>query len=156
MVNGSGLRTVIWLSGCSHNCPGCFNTETHDPTSGILFDEKAKEELMADLATAWCAGITLTGGDPLFVNNRKEVITLCKEIKEKFRTKTIWLYTGYWWDEILTEPSMVEILSYVDVICDGPFIESQKNSKLKWVGSSNQHVIGVVDRIHQLSSILHI
>lgn len=156
MVNGDGLRTVIWVSGCSHNCVGCFNKETHDVNSGIEFDEKAKLELFRDLSFDWCSGVTFTGGDPLFYKSREEIISLCKEIKENFPQKTIWLYTGYCWDDILNEQSMVSILKYVDVVCDGQYIESLKSSRLKWVGSSNQRVINVKDRIKQISSLHHI
>ena len=74
MVNGDGLRTVIWLSGCSHKCPGCFNPETHCPLSGIKFDKSAKDELFKNLKEDWCDGITFSGGDPLFETNTEEVI----------------------------------------------------------------------------------
>lgn len=153
MVNGSGLRTVIWVAGCDRNCPGCFSTFTHNPCNGIPFDEKAKEELFRDSSESWCSGITLLGGDPLYVGNRKEIIELAKEHKEKFPNKTIWLYTGYCWSEILADETMSDIIKYVDVICDGPFVESLKSPDLEWVGSSNQHVIDVKQRLRQISDI---
>lgn len=152
-VNGSGLRTVLWLSGCSHKCPGCQNPFSQDCHTGILFDESAKEEFFRDLKEDWCSGVTFSGGDPLYDNNRSEVIELSKEIKEKFPTKTIWLYTGYTWNEIVDSRSMINILKYVDVIIDGPYIESLKNSDLHWRGSSNQNIICVKRRIEQVSSI---
>lgn len=153
MVNGQGLRTVIWVSGCNRNCPGCFSPYTHDVNAGVKFDEKAKEELFSDSNEDWCSGITLLGGEPLHENNRAEIIGLTREYKEKFPSKTIWMYTGYCWSEILADETMADIIKYVDVICDGPFVESLKDPELKWVGSSNQHVIDVKQRLRQISSI---
>ena len=95
MNNGSGLRVVLWLSGCNHHCKNCQNPQTWDVNSGILFDKSAKEELFRELGKDYISGITLTGGDPLHENNLDEVISLIKEIRERFPSKTIWLYTGY-------------------------------------------------------------
>lgn len=153
MVNGTGLRTVIWFAGCNHNCSGCFSQHTHDPKAGIKFDKAAKDELFRDLTEDWCEGVTLLGGDPLFPDNRVEVICLAKELKEKFPTKTIWLYTGYCWNDIIADDTMSEIVKYVDVICDGPFVESLKDANLQWVGSSNQHVIDVRERFAKIASL---
>lgn len=156
MVNGDGLRTVIWLSGCSHKCPGCFNPETHCPLSGIKFDKSAKDELFKNLKEDWCDGITFSGGDPLFETNIEEVIEICKEIKAKYPTKTIWLYSGYTYDFIINDPLRSNILNYIDVLCDGPFIEALKDVNKKWVGSSNQNVINIKQRIEQVNSLRHI
>ena len=153
MVNGTGLRTVIWLAGCDRNCQGCFSPYTHDPNAGVAFDSKAKEELFADSNEDWCDGITFLGGDPLYCGNRQAVIELAKEHKEKFPSKTIWLYTGWCWSEIVDDESMKDIIKYVDVICDGPFVQSLKDPNLKWVGSSNQHVIDVKERLKKISEI---
>ena len=153
MVNGDGLRTVIWMAGCERNCPGCFSPHTHDPKGGIPFDESAREELFRDSSEEWCAGITFVGGEPMHPCNRETVISLAKEHREKFPEKTIWMYTGYTWSELLEDPTMSEIIRYTDVICDGPFVESLKDPDLKWVGSSNQTVIDVKKRIKQISEI---
>lgn len=141
MVNGDGLRTVIWLAGCDRNCPGCFSSHTHDPKAGVLFDKAAKDELVKDLTEDWCEGITYLGGDPLFPGNRKEVIALAKEIKKRFPNKTQWLYTGYTLEEIQDSSSMRDILKYVDVVVEGPFKQELISPDLHWVGSSNQRVI---------------
>ena len=85
MVNGSGLRTVIWVSGCDHHCQGCFNEHTWDKNSGIPFDEAAKAELFRDNNEDWCSGVTFSGGDPLYDSNYNEVLSLCKELKEKYK-----------------------------------------------------------------------
>ena len=152
-VNGLGNRVVLWVAGCSHCCKGCQNAYSQDPTIGVKFDDKAKEEIFKDLSTDWCAGITFSGGDPLFIDNRKEIIALAKEIKEKFPTKTIWCYTGYTWSEIIADESMSEILKYTDILCDGEYIEELRDFDLHWVGSKNQNVIDVKKRIEQVSNL---
>ena len=153
MVNGIGLRTVIWLSGCTRNCPGCFSPYTHDPNAGIKFDDKAKDELFRDSKEDWCDGITFLGGDPLYCGNRDTVIQLAKEHKALFPNKTIWLYTGYTYNDIINDQSMSKILNYIDVLCDGPFIKELKDPNLHWVGSSNQNVIDIPKRIRQVLEI---
>lgn len=153
MVNGVGLRAVLWVAGCSHCCPGCQNAYSQNPNEGIPFDQAAKDELFNDLKEDWCAGVTFSGGDPLYAGNRETVIALSKEIKEKFPTKTIWLYTGYCWNDILADESMSPIIQYADVICDGPYVESLRDVDLHWVGSSNQHVIDVKERIEKISGL---
>ena len=119
-----------------------------------MFDEKAKAELEKDLSEDWCAGITWLGGEPLHPANFPEVLALAKEIRRKYPDKTQWIYTGYCWDDIVSDEKMSEILKYVDVICDGPFVESLKDPDLKWVGSSNQHVIKIKDRIDCISKLV--
>ena len=153
MVNGTGLRTVIWVAGCERKCPGCFSPYTHDFTAGIKFDEKAKEELFRDSNEDWCAGITLLGGEPLHDANFAEVLAIAKEHKKRFPDKTIWLYTGYTYNEIINNTIMSEILNYIDVLCDGPFIQELRDPNLKWVGSSNQNVINIQQRISQVLKI---
>ena len=106
MVNGEGLRTVIWVSGCNRNCPGCFSPHTHDPKAGIPFDNKAKEELFRDSNEDWCDGITLLGGEPMHDANFSEVLAIAKEHKKRFPNKTIWLYTGYTYNEIINNTIM--------------------------------------------------
>ena len=110
-----------------------------DPDGGLLFDEAAKEELFYELEKDYISGLTLSGGDPLFPGNRESIASLVKEVKEKYPDKTIWLYTGYAWEDISTLP----LLQYVDILVDGKFVESLKDAKLHWRGSSNQRVIDV-------------
>ena len=156
MVNGEGLRTVIWVSGCDRNCPGCFSPHTHDPKAGVEFNDSAKEELFRDSSEEWCSGITFCGGEPMHPANRETVTRLAKEHRERFPEKTIWMYTGYTWAELLEDESASEILRYMDVICDGPFVESLKDVDLKWVGSSNQNVIDVKERIEKISKLANV
>lgn len=139
MLNGDGLRVVLWVAGCNHHCTGCQNPTTWDPNSGIAFDEAAKQELYEELSKDYISGITFSGGDPLHPSNRDTIFELIKEIKLIFPTKTIWLYTGFLWKDIYTLP----LLSHVDILVDGKFQIQHKDTKLKWKGSSNQRVIDV-------------
>ncbi len=145
MLNGDGLRVVLWVAGCSHHCKNCQNPETWDVEGGIPFDKAAKEELFEALDNDYISGITFSGGDPLHPQNRDEVFSLAKEVKKKFSDKTVWLYTGYSWEDFKGNPN----LKYVDVFIDGEFIEDLKDVRLAWVGSSNQRVINVPETLKQ-------
>ena len=115
MLNGDGLRVVLWVAGCDHCCKECHNPVTWDPNGGLFFDEKAKAEIFEELEKDYISGITFSGGDPLHSANAYEVMMLAKEIKEKFPSKTIWLYTGYEWKDIKN----MDIVNYLDVLVDG-------------------------------------
>ena len=151
MLNGEGLRTVLWVAGCSHHCPQCHNPVTWDINGGLVFDEQAKEELFEELKKDYVSGVTFSGGDPFHLENREEIGALAKEIREKFPDKTIWLYTGYEWEEICHE----EIVNYLDVCVDGEFEVDKKEISLKWKGSSNQRVIDVPKTLHEGKVVLH-
>lgn len=139
MLNGDGLRVVLWVAGCTHGCIECQNPITWDANGGILFEKVAKEELYEELRRDYNAGITFSGGDPLHPAHREEVGNLIKDIKNQFPTKTIWLYTGFTWDEIKD----INFIKDIDVLVDGKFIVELKDPKLFWRGSSNQNVIDV-------------
>ena len=143
MLNGEGLRTVLWVAGCSHNCPQCHNPVTWDINGGLAFDEAAKEELFEELKKDYISGVTFSGGDPLHEKNRKEIEKLAEDIREKFPDKTIWLYTGYEWEEICGLP----FLPNIDVIVDGEFKIEEKHNSLHWKGSANQRVIDVKESL---------
>ena len=145
MLNGDGLRVVLWLSGCEHGCPGCQNPITWDPNSGLIFTGDTWEELEDLLDNDYISGLTLSGGDPLHTINRDEVLELCKMVKHCFPTKTIWLYTGYLWEEI----EHLEILDYIDVLVDGPFKKELADITYHWAGSTNQRVIDVQESLKQ-------
>lgn len=151
MLNGDGLRVVLWVSGCTHACPGCHNPITWDIEGGIEFSEEAEMELFGALSKPYISGITFSGGDPLHPKNRKEIKRLIKKVKEKFPQKTIWLYTGFLWEEIKDE----EYIKDVDVLVDGRFIEDLKDEKLYWKGSSNQRVIDVKKTLSSGEVVLH-
>lgn len=151
MLNGDGLRTVLWVAGCSHGCKNCQNPITWDICGGITFDEAAKEEIFAELRNDYVSGITFSGGDPLHMQNRGEVGELIQEIHEKFPDKTIWVYTGYTWEEVMDLP----YLKMVDVLVDGEFVEELKDVTLHWKGSSNQRVIDVKKTLATGEVVLH-
>lgn len=138
MLNGEGVRVVLWVSGCVHACPNCHNQQTWNPNSGIPFDDEALKEIYAELENPYVDGITFSGGDPLHPLNYNTVLWLCNQIKLKFPNKNIWVYTGYHLDTIKLIYS--DILEYADVIVDGKFIEALKSPDKHWVGSSNQRI----------------
>lgn len=139
MLNGDGLRVVLWVAGCGHGCKGCHNPVTWDAAGGVPFDDTAWREIAEQLEKDYISGITFTGGDPLYPRNREETETLIKRVREEFPDKTIWLYTGFTWEEIGKLP----LVSLVDVLVDGRFVAELKESGLKWKGSLNQRVIDV-------------
>ena len=154
MKNGDGLRVVLWVAGCSHHCPNCQNPVTWDPDDGILFDENARKELLDIVSQDYISGITFSGGDPLFESNREEVYELIEYIKSVYPNKTVWLYTGYTFND-LKKFVPIGILNNIDVIIDGPYIEKFRDTSLKWRGSSNQRVINVRKTIDTGNIVLH-
>ncbi|MBR4060042.1 MAG: anaerobic ribonucleoside-triphosphate reductase activating protein [Lachnospiraceae bacterium] len=165
MLNGDGLRVVLWLSGCTHNCYKCQNPQTHNPSSGILFDEKAEEELFSELGKEYISGLTLTGGDPLHENNLDEVLNLVNKIRLLLPTKTIWLYSGYKFTDFFDVPiwraseiknniKRKEIISMCDVMVDGKYIDKLRDVSLHWRGSSNQRVIDVKQTLQKGGIVL--
>lgn len=151
MKNGDGLRVVLWVSGCSHHCKGCHNPQTWDTTSGIEFDESAKQEIFDELDKDYISGITFSGGDPLMPCNRECVGNLIQEISEKYPNKTIWLYTGFLYEEVKDLP----YLKNIDVLVDGEFELELKDNNAHWVGSTNQRVIDVKKTIANNMVCLH-
>ncbi|MCI5823230.1 MAG: anaerobic ribonucleoside-triphosphate reductase activating protein [Pararoseburia sp.] len=139
MLNGDGLRVVLWVAGCDHCCKECQNPITWDPNGGLEFDQGAKDELFEALDKDYISGITFSGGDPLYFGNRPDVEKLAEEVHRRFPQKTIWMYTGFTYEAI----SDLKVLDYVDVLVDGEFVVEQKNTQLYWRGSANQRVIDV-------------
>ena len=150
MLNGDGLRVVLWVAGCSHGCKDCQNPITWDPQGGLPFTEEEKKEIFQELDKAYISGITFSGGDPLHPANIREVTALAREIRQRYPEKTIWLYTGYLWKEIVD----LEIVNYLDVVVDGKFISAQKDITLPWRGSSNQKVIDVPSTLKEGKIVL--
>ncbi|MEG2289608.1 MAG: anaerobic ribonucleoside-triphosphate reductase activating protein [Clostridium sp.] len=139
LLNGEGVRVVLWVSHCEHNCKGCHNPQTHSSNGGIDFNSDAKEELFESLRDENIIGATFSGGDPLSTINREEVLLLSKEIKENFPDKNIWIYTGYLWDDIKS----LRNIKYVDILVDGKYVDTLSFPSPRWCGSSNQRVIDV-------------
>lgn len=145
IANGPGFRTSLFVCGCLRKCPGCFNQEAQDQNYGKIFDERAREKLFKEMSMEYCKGLSLLGGDPMskLGDIRKTVIDVCRESKERFPEKDIWMWTGYTFEELLEDDTAKEVFRYVDVVVDGPFIESLKDVNLVWKGSSNQRVIDI-------------
>jgi len=139
LANGLGFRVSLFVTGCARNCKGCFNKEAQDPAFGKPFDEKAKQKIFKELSEPWCKGLSLLGGEPLskLSDNRKQIIALSNEVKEKFPEKDIWCWSGYTLEEIQADDSMKDILKYIDVLVDGPFLEDKKDLTIPFRGSSN-------------------
>lgn len=151
MLNGDGLRVVLWTAGCLHHCPGCHNPITWDVNGGLEFDEAAKREVYEQLQKNYISGITFSGGDPLLPASRADVGDMIREICERFPTKTIWVYTGYLWEEVKN----LEFMPLVDVLVDGRFVLALKDNKLEWKGSANQRVIDVKQSLQSNKVVLY-
>lgn len=151
MLNGDGLRVVLWVSGCEHHCKECHNPFTWNPDDGLEFDEAANKEIFDQLDKPYISGITFSGGDPLHPANRQDVTALMAKIREQYPDKTIWLYTGYQWDDI----KHWGMMGFVDILVDGRFNKELKDNKLMWKGSSNQRVIDVQKSLESGSVVTH-
>lgn len=136
IADGIGCRVVLWVSGCEHDCYNCHNPDTHNPSSGYLFDESAENRLFELLRPTYIDGITFSGGDPLHPLNRDAVTRLAKRIKSELPDKTIWLYTGYIYEKVY----WLEVMKFVDVLVDGPYVDTQKCVG-EFYGSTNQRMI---------------
>ena len=145
MLNGDGLRVVLWVAGCAHCCKECQNPSTWDPNGGVPFDEEAKEEIFNELNKSYISGITFSGGDPMHTANYQTIKELAAEIKGKYPNKSVWLYTGDLWENLYEDP----IMKYIDVLVDGEFHIDERDVKLLWKGSSNQRVIDVAKTLAQ-------
>lgn len=137
MNNGDGIRVTLFVSGCNHHCKGCQNPQTWSVMGGIPFNFDALNEICAELDKDYVSGLTLSGGDPLHPANRDTITEICKKVKYLYPHKTIWLYTGYQYENICD----LEVMNYIDVLVDGEYIEELRDISLKWIGSSNQRVI---------------
>lgn len=136
IADGIGCRVVLWVSGCEHNCPGCHNPDTHNPESGYLFNEDAESRLMKLLQPNYIAGITFSGGDPLYSSNVGTVTRLAKRIRTEMPEKDIWVYTGYLYEQVCN----LELMRYIDVLVDGKY-EQNKRCVGQFYGSTNQRLI---------------
>jgi len=139
IANGPGVRVSLFVSGCRNHCPGCFNPETWDFDYGEPFTRKTEKEIVKALRPSWIQGLSILGGDPMEPENQKALLPLLKRIRAFLPEKDVWLYTGYRLESVSGSP----LLSYVDVVVDGPFIEAEKDAGLAFRGSRNQRIIEV-------------
>ena len=147
IANGLGVRTVLFVSGCRNCCKGCFQPETWNFCNGQIFDKAAEDAILESLQPSYIKGLTLLGGDPFEPENQVGLIEFVRRVKKECPDKDIWAYTGYQLDRDLIPGGRLytevtrELLSYIDVLVDGPFIEEKKSLSLKFKGSANQRVI---------------
>ena len=137
IANGPGVRVSLFVSGCRNRCPGCFQPETWDFSYGEPFTEQTEEEIIQALHPRWIQGLSILGGDPMEPENRRALLPLLKRIRVFLPEKDVWLYTGYVYETVKD----AEILKWVDVVVDGPFIEAEKDVSLSFRGSRNQRII---------------
>lgn len=139
IANGPGVRVSLFVSGCRNRCKGCFNPETWSFAYGESFTTQTIDEIYRALKPDYISGLTILGGDPFEPENIPTVTRLCALVKGLFPSKTIWIYTGYLYENFKD----LEIMEYIDVLVDGPFIEAQKDLSLAFRGSKNQRIIDV-------------
>lgn len=149
--NGPGVRVSIFMQGCTFNCKNCFNPETHDFNGGKDFTDETIARVLELCEKDHIVGLSILGGEPLHPKNIDGSTTLAKAFKEKYPTKTIWVWSGFLFDEHLKDK---EILKYIDVLVDGRFNEELRDPRLKWCGSSNQRVIDVKESLKANKIIL--
>lgn len=143
IANGPGWRVSLFVSGCRRACKGCFNQEAWDFNYGKEFSWETLHEIERALQSKYINGLSILGGDPFEPENREWVETLCAYIHHNCPGKSIWMWTGYLWDDVKDLP----VMKHVDILVDGPFVEELKDLRLKWRGSSNQRVINVAESL---------
>ena len=150
MLNGSGIRVSLFVSGCDRHCEKCQNPQTWNKDSGIEFTNDTYEELKEELKKDYVSGITFTGGHPLEYYNYSTIYTLCFNIKREFPNKSIWIYTGFNFEDIKD----LDIMKYVDVIVDGKYIDELRDVTLAFRGSSNQRIIDVQASLRKNKTVI--
>ena len=162
IANGEGVRVSLFVSGCTHHCKNCFNSETWDFKYGKPYTKETEDYILSLLEPSYIKGLTILGGEPFEPANQKAVLPLLKRFREKFgNSKTIWCYSGYKLDDELLSPSRArcdvtdEYLSLIDVLVDGEFVEELKNISLKFRGSSNQRIINVPETLKQKKIVIY-
>ncbi len=149
IANGVGVRVSLFVSGCTHHCKNCFNKETWDFSYGEPFTQDTINLILDYLAPDFVNGLSLLGGEPFEVQNQGALLELLRQVKARYPQKDVWCYTGYLYDKDLLKDSRArceytdEMLSYIDILVDGPYIEAQKDISLQFRGSKNQRIIDV-------------
>ncbi len=158
--NGPGVRVSLFVSGCTHKCPGCFNQEAWDFEYGKPFTSGTIKAILEYMRPDYVRGLTLLGGEPFEHSNQLGLLPLLKAVKEKYPEKSIWCYTGYLYDEAIVGsmmkkwPETSEMLSYIDILVDGPFIQEEHAVGLRFKGSANQRIICVQESLNSGSLVL--
>ena len=149
IANGPGVRVSLFVSGCTHHCPGCFNQVAWDFDYGQPFTQQTIDGILEMMKPSYIKGLTLLGGEPFEPQNQEPIVELLRQIKKKYPQKSIWAFSGYLFDRDILAGRLgpweitKEYLSYLDVLVDGPFVEAKKNLSLRFRGSENQRIIDV-------------
>ncbi len=157
IANGPGVRVSLFVSGCTHHCPGCFNEVAWDFDYGQPFTQETINLILSWLAPAHVKGLTLLGGEPFEPQNQGAIVDLLRQVRAKYPEKSIWAFSGYLFDRDITSGRLgdtAEYLRYLDVLVDGPFIEAKKNLSLRFRGSENQRLIDVPASLEQGEVVL--
>ena len=160
IANGPGVRVSLFVSGCTHRCKGCFNEVAWDFEYGQPFTQETIDYILSLLAPSYVKGLTLLGGEPFEPQNQGPIVELLRQIKGKYPEKSIWAFSGYLFDKDILSwrlgPREItqEYLSYLDVLVDGPFVESKKDLMLRFRGSSNQRIIDVPQSLQKGTVVL--
>ena len=160
IADGPGVRTTLFVSGCSHHCPGCFQPETWDFSFGKPYTAETEDEIIASLAPDYVDGLTLLGGEPMEKANQRTLLPLVKRVRETYPQKDIWCYTGYTLETDLLAPSRArcevtdELLGLIDVLVDGEFIEAQRDLTLLFRGSRNQRLIDLPATLREGKTVI--
>ncbi len=147
IANGEGVRTTLFVSGCTNRCKGCFQPETWDFSYGEPFTKEVGDQIISSLSPYYISGLTLLGGEPFEPSNQTALVPFLRRVKETYPDKNIWCFTGFVLEEHLLKDSPKrtvftdEMLSYIDILVDGPYIESLRNIALQFRGSENQRII---------------
>lgn len=160
IANGQGVRISLFVSGCTNQCKNCFQPETWNFQYGQPYTKETEQEILDFLKNDFVQGLSLLGGEPFEPANQRELVNLCRKVKEQYPNKDIWSYTGFVLDQDILEGGRKycevtdELLSYIDVLVDGPFIEEKKNITLKFRGSENQRVIDLQKSLKEKDIVL--
>ena len=155
VANGVGVRVSLFVSGCTHRCKGCFNAEAWDFSYGSPYTEETENEILSAIDKSFIAGLSLLGGEPFEPCNQRALLPLLRKFRARFPQKTVWCYSGYTFDKDLKEGGRAhceatdEMLSFIDVLVDGEFVEDLKDLKLKFRGSSNQRIVDVPESLSE-------
>ena len=162
IADGEGVRVSLFVSGCTNHCFNCFQPETWDFNYGQPYTKETENEIIEALKPSYIQGLTLLGGDPFEFQNQREVVKLLRRMKAELPDKNVWAYTGFILDQDLLDGGRRhcevtdEMLSYIDVLVDGPFIDAQKNISLAFRGSENQRVIDLKKSLKEKEVILYL
>jgi anaerobic ribonucleoside-triphosphate reductase activating protein len=145
MINGEGIRVSLFVSGCSHHCKDCFNSDTWDPNYGSPFTEEVENEILNYFKKydKSIKGLSLLGGDPTYIDNIDPLVKFIKKFKDLFPNKDIWIWSGFTWEIIINNQKLLSLIELCDVLVDGKFNIQEKDLNLKWRGSMNQRVVDI-------------